>query len=481
MTQLTQLTNEELKDKILETNNKQLSKIGLMSFCFFLSGSGKVIQDISEKNFLKEIKDLEEKKFIIEKFNTIVTSFKLLQTDVTVQEVDKEIESLLKVRKTLYNLSNTLHAYEIELLYVKELLDHSTMNIVAENEYNNIPLNKKDIDFLISKIDDLLDSNSNDNHTFISLVSNILSIMPFRMSKLKYFNIIKENLMDTLIQYPVSMAEYKIKEYKMEFDSSLMGDYGIVFTNYFAKIKSFKNKDLEKLSLPDLEDMLKDIIELDSEIKKLKMNIDSIGILVNRVIVMFLIKDKIDLDHDLEKLLLKWEKLQIKGDKDLLEDIRSKSSKALEETENQLLKNIDYFQSINNEGLNRENFFHKDLDEKVLFAQKVLTYYNDIKFTKYEVLFLENSEIIDRDYLEQLIESLLQYIDRSTKRMNNLERKIRMRRLLSILELPFRNFKEFLSYVEYSLDHRIVNKEEILFTISIANYWLDEFKKYKDS
>ncbi len=63
--------------------------------------------------------------------------------------------------------------------------------------------------------------------------------------------------------------------------------------------------------------------------------------------------------------------------------------------------------------------------------------------------------------------------------MDNMERKIRMRRLLSSLELPFVNIEEFLSYVEYTLDERMVSKEEILFTIDALNYLLDELERNK--
>ena len=61
--------------------------------------------------------------------------------------------------------------------------------------------------------------------------------------------------------------------------------------------------------------------------------------------------------------------------------------------------------------------------------------------------------------------------------MDNMERKFRMRRLLSALELPFQDIMEFISYIEYSLDERVVSKEEILFTIDGLNYWLDSRKE----
>ena len=62
-----------------------------------------------------------------------------------------------------------------------------------------------------------------------------------------------------------------------------------------------------------------------------------------------------------------------------------------------------------------------------------------------KVLFNKDSEIITEDYLEQLIDSLIRYINRSISSMGNLERKIRMRRLLSCIDLPFEDFEEFIN------------------------------------
>ncbi len=113
----------------------------------------------------------------------------------------------------------------------------------------------------------------------------------------------------------------------------------------------------------------------------------------------------------------------------------------------------------------------------MLFTNKVLTFYNDVDLIQYGVLFPKEQEVIENYYLEQIVDSLIQYINRSISTMDNMERKFRMRRLLSALELPFQDIMEFISYIEYSLDERVVSKEEILFTIDGLNYWLDSRKE----
>ncbi len=55
--------------------------------------------------------------------------------------------------------------------------------------------------------------------------------------------------------------------------------------------------------------------------------------------------------------------------------------------ERRLLEDVRYFEALNEEGVTREDFFDDMLNEEMLFTKYVLTYYNDIDFTKDEVLF----------------------------------------------------------------------------------------------
>ena len=57
------------------------------------------------------------------------------------------------------------------------------------------------------------------------------------------------------------------------------------------------------------------------------------------------------------------------------------------------------------------------------YHMKIFKYISDDDFNKYEVLFPENNKIITKDYLEQLIDSLIRYINRSISGMGNIERK----------------------------------------------------------
>src|SRR5690606_6111132 len=117
---------------------------------------------------------------------------------------------------------------------------------------------------------------------------NIISILPFRMSKSKYFDIVKTTLTRNLNQYPVDMAENQIENYKILFDSSLAGDYGIVFDVYFTRVQSIKNIDYKTYSLEELDNLAKDIINLAKELNEVEVFLVTLGTLINRLISILL-------------------------------------------------------------------------------------------------------------------------------------------------------------------------------------------------
>mgnify|MGYP001308171144 CR=1 FL=1 len=474
---LSELTNDELRDKILDINKEQLSKVGKMSYYYCISESGKLIQLVKKDSFLQKINSTEEKELLTKDFDYIIKSFKRFNVDMTNDEIGEEIQKLLDVRRELYNLSNAIEGYEIELSYIKELLDYNIMKKVGKDKYRDYELNSKEITILINKIGQILAQSTKDHYAFVNIVSNILSIMPFRMSKSKYFDVVKTTLIRNLKYYPKSIVESQIEDYKMFFDSSLNGNYGITFDIYFTKIQRFKNILVKNKSIDELEDINKDIMELKLSISKIGIFINSLGLLVNRLIVIYMTKDRFVLNSNMKEAFLLWKKYKEEVDKNLLESLIELSNEGLSKVEKQLLNDIKSFEDFNEEGLKRTGFFDDKLNQEMISTRKVLTYYNDIKFVKEQLLFPQNSEIIAHDYLEQLVDSLIQYINRSISQMDNLERKIRMKRLLSILELPFINIEEFLSYIKYSLDERIVSKEEVLFTIDSVNYWLNGLKE----
>lgn len=471
---ISKLTDEELKYKIVKLNNSQLSNIKDMSYYYLVGGTGKLIKLVEDKNILKEMYLTEERNILIEMYHSTLNSFKKVHEDISERDIQQEISKLLDIREKLHALAMALYAYEIEISYIKELIDHHITKRISKVEYKDMNIDGMDINFLINKIRKTLD-NVTEYNVFIAIVSNILSIIPFRMSKFKYFHIVKSTLIRNFNNYPLNVVKAQMEEYKILFDGRLMGDYGILFDNYFTHIQGFRNMNISSKTIDELEDISKDIFQLTGEINKWSIFVNNLGVILNRLMVIYLTKNEVHTSLNMEDIYKKWEEYYRKRESNLLDSLVKTCEIELEELERELLKGAMDLEKLNQEIVKRQGFDDESFNEKILFTSKILTYYNDLKFTRLDLLFPDKYEIVERGYLTQLVDNLIQYMGRSISTMTNLERKIRMRRFLSFLHLPFENMDEFFSYIEYSLDGRAISTEEVLFTMDTINYLLDEY------
>lgn len=467
------LSDEEIKNMIIDINKKQLNIVKDMSYFYVIGQIPKKIYEFEIENLLDYINIINEKNIINKSLKVINNSFDKYHLDLSDEEIMQERDTLINVRKELYKLLNSLYGYGIELSYIKEILDYKMMKNIGKEYKESYKISEKDIHYLVNRIGMVLDNKSMNYNDFIKLVSNILLIIPFRMTKSKYYEVLKGTIMRNLSGYPIKIVEDKIEEYKRIFDSTLLGDYGILFDEFFTNIQKLKNEKLDSVKPDEIENIKKNIAKLDNEINKIDLFIGDLGIIINRLIVLYLTKNRNESKQE-GSIYNKYKEFQKNKDKELLDSILELSSKGFEENEKDLLSRTKDLERLVHQSTKRKITFEDELNNEFQYTKRVLVYYNDIKFTKNELLDFKEYEIINEMYLEQLINSLIYYINRSISNMDNVERKIRMRRLLSIIELPFKNIDEFLDYIEYSFDERIVSKEEILYTFYSLNHLLDE-------
>ena len=112
----------------------------------------------------------------------------------------------------------------------------------------------------------------------------------------------------------------------------------------------------------------------------------------------------------------------------------------------ELLERANDLEKLNKKLIGKLDSLDEDFNSKIIFTTKVLNYYNDLNFASKELLLADKFEMADNNYLFHLVDNLIQYMNRSISAMNNLERKLRMRRFLSSLQLPFENMEEFQLY-----------------------------------
>jgi len=475
------MSNEDLKEKLIEMNEEQLSNIRDMSYYYLFSNTLDVLNLLDRQRFLTEfIISNKEKEKITNICKTIIELFKNYHSTLSKEQRTEKINILIDMRKKLYDMYVTLYGYEIEASYIKEIFEYEILKRSWQKQYEKFVVNKDDIDYTINRISYTLNHNRLNQYVFLELVSGILSVIPFRLSKNRYFDVVKATLMRNFNRYPANIVENQMERYKMLFNSRLIGDFGILFDSYFTKIQNFNNVDLKLKSFEELESDIEQINNLYLEISKLRTFIQNLGITINRLISLYLSLEKVSVTTEFQNYFKRWTQYEEDSDENMLESILKDSNSKLISSEQKLLDNVQSFEKAIQESSKREIILDENVNQDVKYTRNILIYYNDINFNKHEVLFPDTYEIIEGNYLEQLVDNLIQYIDRNMRNMDGFERKIRMRRLLAMMELPFNDMGEFLSFVEYSLDNKIVSNWELAFSLGEINHLLDDYDEYID-
>lgn len=472
MNNIDDMTSLEIKENIISLNQKQLKNIRDSSYLNIFNSI------ITLKEILEEKEALDDSRFngeldhfykYIDKFIKITTkSFNVIEST---EKID--LEDINTIRQELYDSLAIAEGYLIELSYVGEFVDQHGIKLLAKTNYLNTPYDGKKIDELLVMINHILTESKNDYNKYMYIISEIIGILPMRLVKDNYYNIIKDTISRNFKTYNKLQIESKINDYKKQFDSSTRDGYGTKFDYYFREIQKLRRIDLTDKSLDDLGDVVNEIVRVTKEINELLDFILRLGLVSNMNMVIGL-TDTIDISLEIENIFEQWIQVLKNRDKDEIKDFRTKMEKEIDNIEEDIFNDLEGFEALNMEILKRQDFNLDELSEELIYTQRVLTYYNDSKFSDYNLINSIDNEVPLDEYLEQSVESLIQYINRSIPKMNNIERKTRMRKLLTIIDLPFSGMEDFLNYIKYSLDNRIIPTEEINFIIDHILYFLNE-------
>jgi len=479
---LKDMSDDELQKILLEMNTQQLTIIRDMAYYYLFNNTLEMLNLLKNGKMLLEynIAD-DEKEKIINSCRSIIEIFKNYHSNLSEEDRKEEVKFLLNLRKELYDTYIALYGYEIESSHIVEMYQYELIKESWNKSYEHITVNYRDIDQILSRIQHVLSHNKTEQYTFIKLVSDILRIIPFRLSKHRYLDVIKTTLLRNFSGYPANIVENQIELYKMIFNSRFVGNFGVLFGTYFTQIQMYNDIDLKNKPQEELETYLEKITQAYFEINNLKTFIQNLGMITNRLIALYLSLEKIPAKEEFQSFFNKWEQFEKKGDEETLESILKDSDERLSNREKELLDMVMNFDNVVQETIKRGMIQDDPIDKEVKYTREILTYYNDVNFTKHDALLTNSYEIIGKDYLNQLVDNLVQYIDRNLRNMGSLERKIRMRRLLASMELPFNDLGEFLSFIEYSLDNKIVTNGELVFCLGKINQILDTYEQLNEN
>lgn len=447
------MTDEKLRGKVLFFNRQQLKLIKEASYISIFSN----LIDLQEQlNFLETLYYFRES----EDYQILVNSLKDL-----IEQANKLIEPIYngdmdfeKQRELLNEFSSASEGYYIELSYAGMLIEQQINKMIAAKHYSNFLYDDELVHTLIDKIDESLTTLRDDYESYIYVISQVIKALPMRLTKDNYYDVVKKSLINSYSYETQYELEKQIKKLKKVFDSSIQDGHGIKFDYFFQQIHKYRNIDCTEKSLDELIKTVEEIKKLESEILHIYDFIVGMGLVVNKFIVIDKVSEDIDFSR-IKDIHNQWIMLS-ENDDELIEKFIRDVFSVGDKIQAELFSYIREFSKLSTEASNRKGFNFKDIDNEIENTTEVLMYFGDSEFVDSNVLSLDNKKTIDPDYLSQTCDSLITYVSRSIKGMSNLERKIRMRNLLSSIELPFEGVDEFLDYVSYSLDIKVTSNEE---------------------
>jgi hypothetical protein len=301
------MEDNELKEKIIYLNTKQLNLIKRSSYLNVFNGI------IMLKRILKDDLDENEVEFNIEinsLENYVNKLINLAEDSIYYNDEEKKknrLEEAINIRQELYELSSIIDGYSIELSYVRELVDYYGTKVITKKDYENMPYENVAVEEVINEVNNLLNNQKQNYFKYINIISNVISVLPMRLTKDKYFNILQNTMMRNFKLSKKTEAENQINEYKKQFDSSLRNGYGTKFDYYFREVQKLRHIDLSNKDLEEIDKIAEQIVSLNRQTDKIFNFILKLGLISNLIIVINLITN-LEIEKEIEGIYVDWMK-----------------------------------------------------------------------------------------------------------------------------------------------------------------------------
>ncbi|AFS77953.1 hypothetical protein Curi_c09370 [Gottschalkia acidurici 9a] len=473
--EISKLSDEELIEQIQNTNNLQLSNIGLMAYVELFN------RNIYLKSLLKNDKDLinellkEDAKFS-EVYNMVENKVIKLDSIVDIEKLNEnlDIEELKKLRTSIVKVLRTLAAYSTEISYTNEIAkDLLYKEFIKQNESEI----DKNIDY--QKLFDSISKFVMEDPTNMkNKVMDLTNILPMRVAKTKYYDIVSKAFSRNLRYSSKRKTDVVLSRYKTILNGSLESEYGLYFSRYFRKAQEARQMELKDMSEDELRKIYDDTYKTMVEIGTIANVVREFGVIVNRIIAVCILQENIleqSDNYNIKSLTNAWTNYSEK-ESDASRSKLLESYKALFKVlDDKFKKTNENLQLFTMENFNRKNKVSDELKSELGKVQYVLDFINDYALEQEEILDTDYVDIVEKEYLDEAVKSLVQFIDRNIDQMENLQRRTRMKRLLALTEGAFMTPQEFFEYVANSIN--MTNKREDL--IATINNILELMTRYR--
>lgn len=462
---VSKLEDEEIIEQIAQTNKNQLSNIGSMAYVELFN------RNLYLRTLLKEseqlVKELLEED---DKFKEVYKKVEKRAIDLTnildMEKIDEtlDIDDLKALRADIVKLLRTLTAYSTEISYTHEIAkDILYKQFISEN--------KSEIDKTVDQ-QKFFDATSKfvmeDPNTSKNRIMDITNVLPMRITKAKYYDIISGAFKRNLNYSSKRQVDVVLDRYKTLLNGSLEPEYGLYFNRYFMKSQEARQVDFKKMSDEEINDIYEESYKVMMEIGDISSILREFGVIMNRLIAISILQEEIlenVKDYDMKSLTEAW--------KTFVEDENKENQSRVLKLYKSLFNKLDSrFKDINNElqiltreNVNRKNKVGDQLKSKLAKTQYILEYINDYSVDQEEILESDYKTIVEKDYLDEAVDNLVKFIDRNITAMETRQRRMRMKRLLTLTENAFNDPNKFFEYLANSIE-RISSKEELIATVN---------------
>lgn len=463
--EISKLTDEEIIKEISSTNKEQLANIGTMAYIELFN------RNIYLKTILNENKQLIEELLIEDnKFKEVYEEVEKKVIDLfSIFDIEKlnenlNIDELKRLRANIVKLLRTLSAYSTEISFTHEIAkDILYKKFIRENQ--------AEIDKTVDQqkfFDAVSKFVMEDPTSSKSRIMDITNVLPMRITKAKYYDIISKAFKRNLNYSSKRQTDIVLARYKTLLNGSLESEYGLYFNRYFMKSQEARQVDFKKAEDEEINKVYEENYTVMMEIVQISNVIREFGVIINRLIAICTLQEEIIVnikDYDIDSLNESW--------KTFIKDESQENQTRVLKIYKSLFTRLDSkFNEINSrlqvltmENFNRKNKVDDDLKSELMKTQYILEYINDYALDQEEILETDYQSIVEKDYLEEAVDNLVKFIERNITQMETLQRRMRMKRLLTLTENAFVDPNQFFEYLANSIE-RISSKEELIATVN---------------
>ena len=370
---------------------------------------------------------------------------------IVVQELRKQVIQHIKL----------LNAYYYECSYVYEILNDKLGLAIAGKKV----LPKPKVEDFYKEIAAYL---SKDIEKMPYKMSDLLSILPSRMTKQFFLDRVYTVLEEYSSKIPTNEWEDTIQGFKEQFYGKAYPGYGDSFPTIYDKTEALGELSYKKMDEGQIQFIAKDTHQLMQNILRLRQTFQIYGRILNRMLLLKELNFK-----DLHREIGKGMKLQglfesfchIATANHLEQTTENISLEQLYETcriqKDQLTEDMQQLATYFNKVVKKESTLEdQEIQTFIKKSQRIIAISDDLNTEDIDKVLKiqEVGFVVEKD--PAILQGFVEYMDDLLKEMPGELRRVRMKRLFSLIPIPFKSPEEFFEYVKNCLEFNTGDTEK---------------------